>query len=78
MAAKGILKALGAEVRERRHARGLTQDALAAKAGLHRNFIGMLERGERNVTVVVLEAIADVLRVSLSELFAVVEKRRGR
>lgn len=52
---------------ERRLARALSQDAFA-KAGLHRNYIGMIERGERNVTVLVLEAIADVLRVTLSEL----------
>ncbi|MEQ1579176.1 MAG: helix-turn-helix transcriptional regulator [Steroidobacteraceae bacterium] len=76
MAARGILSALGEELRERRLAKGLTQDALAAKAGLHRNFIGMLERGERNVTVLALEAIAGVLKQPVSELLLGAEKRK--
>lgn len=76
MAAKGILRALGEEVRERRLARNLTQDTLAAKSGLHRNFIGMIERGERNVTVLSLEAITDVLKINLSDLFVGIEQRK--
>jgi transcriptional regulator with XRE-family HTH domain len=78
MAAKsgGILKQIGAEVRARRLALELGQEALAAKAGLHRNSIGMLERGERNVTILVLEAIADVLRVSVSDLLSSSERSR--
>lgn len=76
MAAKGILRALGEELRERRLIRGLTQDTLAAKAGLHRNFIGMIERGERNSTILTLEAIADVLKASLSDLLAGAELRK--
>jgi transcriptional regulator with XRE-family HTH domain len=75
MAGKGILNALGAELRDIRTSRSLSQDALAAKAGLHRNYIGMLERGERNPTVLVLEAITDVLKTSLSALLAGAEKR---
>jgi transcriptional regulator with XRE-family HTH domain len=79
MAAKaGILKLLGAEIRARRSACALSQESLAAKAGLHRNFIGMIERGERNVTLLSLEAIADVLRVSLGELLSQAERRRLR
>ena len=76
MAVKGLLRALGEELRERRLTRGLTQDGLAAKAGLHRNFIGMIERGERNSTVLTLEAITDVLKANLSELLAGAERRR--
>jgi len=74
--AKGILRALGEELRERRQNRKLTQDELAARVGLHRNYIGMLERGERNPTVAILEAIAPVLRCSLSEFFAGIERRQ--
>jgi transcriptional regulator with XRE-family HTH domain len=69
---------LGAEIRARRLARELSQEALAAKAGLHRNFIGMAERGERNVTLLSLEAIADVLRISVGELVTAAETRRTR
>ena len=75
MAAKGLLRAVGEELRERRIARGLSQEALAAKAGLHRNFIGLLERGERNSTLLSLESIADVLKVRLSEILAGAERR---
>lgn len=41
---------LGAAVRLRRHALGLTQEALGERAGFHPNYIGMVERGERNPT----------------------------
>ena len=73
--ARGILRALGAELRDLRLNSGLTQEDLAAKAGLHRNFVGMLERGERNVTVLTLEALTDVLETTLSELFLLAERR---
>jgi transcriptional regulator with XRE-family HTH domain len=76
IAAKGILKALGEELRERRLTSGLSQDRLAADAGLHRNFIGMIERGQRNSTVLTPEAIAGVLNISLPDLFVGAERRR--
>ena len=76
--AKGLLTALGEEIRAKRARRDMTQDELAAEAGIHRNFVGLIERGQRNVTVVVLEAIADVLEVSLSQLLAGAERRRGK
>jgi len=49
-----------------------------AHAGIHRNFVGLIERGQRNVTILVLEAIADVLQVSLTQLLAAVERRREK
>ena len=51
--------------REKRH---LSQEKLAEEAGLHRTYIGMIERCERNVTVVCLERIAKALDVNLTEL----------
>lgn len=75
--AKGILRALGEELRARRVERGISQEELAARAGLHRNFVGLLERGQRNVTVLVLQDLAGALKVSLSEL-VVQAKRRSR
>jgi transcriptional regulator with XRE-family HTH domain len=60
------------------HSESQGSPALAAKVGLHRNFIGMIERGEQNVTLLSLEAIADVLRVSVGELVTAAGTRRTR
>lgn len=46
----------------------LTQAALAEKCGLHRTFIGSVERGERNVALLSLRKIALALRIPLAEL----------
>lgn len=73
--AKGILRALGEELRARREEKGISQEALAERAGLHRNFIGLLERGQRNVTLLVLQALAGALKVSLTELITQAERR---
>ena len=65
-----FLRRIGDRIRERRFARGLTQDELGAKCDLHRTFIGSVERGERNVSILNLKVIAEALRVSLAELLA--------
>lgn len=59
----------GMRVRELRQARGLSQEAFADLAGLHRTYMGGIERGERNVSLKNIEAIAKALSVSLAELF---------
>jgi len=59
---------LGIRVRERRKALGLSQDALAELCDMHRTYIGSIERGERNITLVNAERLAKALEVSLSEL----------
>jgi transcriptional regulator with XRE-family HTH domain len=64
-----FLRELGFRLRERRLARGLTQEQLAGRCGLHRTFIGSVERGERNVSILNLRQIARTLRVPLPELF---------
>jgi transcriptional regulator with XRE-family HTH domain len=65
-----FLRILGDRIRERRTSRGLTQGQLGEHCGLHRTFIGSVERGERNLSILNLRLIARVLRVSLSELLA--------
>jgi transcriptional regulator with XRE-family HTH domain len=67
---KKFLRQLGGRVREKRQARGWTQDQLGEKCSLHRTFIGSVERGERNVSILNLRLIAGVLRVSIAELLA--------
>ena len=61
---------MGARLRARREERGWTQARLAQQCGLHRTFIGSVERGERNVSILNLRHIARVLRVPLDELLA--------
>jgi transcriptional regulator with XRE-family HTH domain len=60
---------IAARVRELRAARGLTLDTLAARCGVSRSMISLVERGESSPTAVVLEKIASGLGVSLATLF---------
>jgi transcriptional regulator with XRE-family HTH domain len=53
-----------------RRDRGLTQEALSEETGVHRNYIGGIERGERSPTVETIAVLADALDVSLGELFS--------
>lgn len=55
-------------VRKRRRALGLSQEDLAEAAGVHRTYIGMLERGEKNVTIYNIERVADALGIEPAEL----------
>jgi transcriptional regulator with XRE-family HTH domain len=64
-----IIDNFGRRVRELRLARGLSQEELAFKAGVHRTYLGSIERGERNPALKNIVAIAAALDVSLAELF---------
>ncbi|WP_315852386.1 helix-turn-helix domain-containing protein [Telmatocola sphagniphila] len=66
---QAFLFQLGSRIREIREKKGLTQAELAEKCQLHRTFIGSVERGERNLSILNLRIIARNLRVSLSNLF---------
>lgn len=61
---------LGWNVRALRVERGLSQEKLALAAGLDRAYTGRIERGTENLTIASIEAIANVLDVSISRLFA--------
>jgi transcriptional regulator with XRE-family HTH domain len=65
---KKFLQSLGSRIRERRLARKWSQAELADRCQLHRTFIGSVERGERNVSVLNLRLLANVLRVPLATL----------
>jgi len=67
---------LGRAIRELRARRGLSQEKLGFASGLHRNYIGAIERGEINPTFRVLLRVSDGLRLPLSEIFALFEQRR--
>ncbi len=64
-----IEKQFGERVRELRVARGLSQEQLASKSGMHRTYLGSIERGERNPSLKNIAAIAKALGVTLSQLF---------
>ena len=66
---KHFLQQVGSRIRELRNARGLTQAQLAQSCGLHRTFIGSVERGERNVAILNLHLIAKALRAPLTDFF---------
>lgn len=66
---KNIEERFGKRVRELRQAKGLSQEELAFKAGVHRTYLGGIERGERNPSLRNIAAIAKALGVTLSELF---------
>jgi len=63
-----ILIRFGERVREIRKIKGLSQEALSFKANLHRTYIGMIERAEKNITLVNIEKIANALEVNISTL----------
>ncbi len=63
-----VLIRFGQRIRELRKARNLSQEQLAELTGFHRNYIGMIERGERNPALVNIEIFAHAFEMSLSEL----------
>jgi transcriptional regulator with XRE-family HTH domain len=63
-----IQRAVGKAIRRRRETAGLSQEALAAESGLHRTYIGSVERGERNLSLQNLQAISGALNCTASEL----------
>ncbi len=65
---KKLLRAFGLAVRQAREQRGFSQDVLAELAGLHRTYIGSVERGERNLSLKNISAIAAALGTAGSKL----------
>jgi len=59
---------MGLRIKERRRALGFTQESLAYAAKLDRSYIGGIERGERNITIVTLSNIVKCLDCSIEEL----------
>lgn len=65
---RDILLKFGKQVRKIRLEQNLSQEELADKAGVHRTYIGMIERAEKNITLENIEKIAKALGVSPKEL----------
>jgi transcriptional regulator with XRE-family HTH domain len=68
-----ITKRFGLAVRQVRCQQGLSQEELGYRAGLHRTYIGDIECGRRNATLLSAQRIADALQMPLSELIRIAE-----
>jgi transcriptional regulator with XRE-family HTH domain len=66
---QALQKQVGARIRELREKKGVSQEALAALCNLHRTYIGLIERGERNLSLSAIETVAGALDVPVAELF---------
>lgn len=64
-----IKKIFGARVRALRTEKGWSQEDFAFECGLHRTYIGAVERGERNVSLENIKKIADTFKIDIAELF---------
>lgn len=64
-----IRKRFGKRLVKLRKSRNLSQEKLAELAGLHRTYVGSVERGERNISLLNIEKIAQALKVKVSDLF---------
>jgi transcriptional regulator with XRE-family HTH domain len=67
---ESIERRFGRRIRELRERAGWSQEGFAEACGLHRTYIGGIERGERNVSLVNIERIAIALGVPIADLFA--------
>ncbi len=63
-----LLKEFGERVRELRIKKNLSQEALSFETGFHRTYIGMVERGERNISLTNMAVFAKVFGLTISEL----------
>jgi len=66
-----ILTTFGNRVRDLRKQTGISQEELAFRAGLHRTYIGMIERAEKNITLVNIEKISKALKVEIKDIFKI-------
>lgn len=73
MAAAPLPRKFGRIVRRRREAAGVSQEALADRAGLHRTYISLLERGLRNPSLTVISKLAKALGTSMTALVGELE-----
>jgi transcriptional regulator with XRE-family HTH domain len=63
-----ILTRFGERVRNERLRHNLSQEELGARAGVHRTYVGMIERGEKNITILSIEKLARALGLRVRDL----------
>ena len=76
MARAALQQRFGSVIRRRRVAKGVSQEALASRAGLHRTYVSLLERGQRNPSLLVMSKLASALDTSMKSLIGAVERGR--
>lgn len=64
-----LITQFGKRIRQLRTARGLSQEKLAELTGFHRTYIGMVERGERNISLLNIGTFAQTFDIRVSDLF---------
>lgn len=74
MSTSNLLAGLGQAIRELRSEQGLSQERLSLDSGVHRNYIGGIERAERQPTLMTIAVLAESLGVLPSELIARAER----
>jgi transcriptional regulator with XRE-family HTH domain len=68
-----LQRQFGKLIKRRREAAGLTQEALADAAGIHRTYISLLERGQRAPTIEVVRLLAKALKTTMTSIIAELE-----
>ncbi|WP_428049527.1 helix-turn-helix domain-containing protein [Candidatus Avelusimicrobium caledoniensis] len=63
-----IIHTIAINLRKERTKQGLTQAKLAEKAELHNNYIGLIERAQCNISVIILEKLANALSIRITDL----------
>ena len=69
MSKQKTLVKFGSAVREQRKKQGISQEELAERAGVHRTYIGMIERAEKNITLLNIEKVANALKIPIRKFF---------
>lgn len=67
---KQIVIKFGQRVRKERIKQGLSQEELAIRAGVHRTYIGMIERAEKNITLENIEKLCKALNLRIQDIFS--------
>lgn len=73
-----VQRAFGLAVRAQRECQGISQEDLADRCGLHRTYVGSVERGERNISLQNIHLIAAAMEMTASELLHMAEDIQSR
>jgi transcriptional regulator with XRE-family HTH domain len=75
MVEEDVVKRFGETVRRLRSEQGFSQESFAERCGVHRTYMGIIERGEKAVTIVTAKKIARALGITLADLFGKLERK---